>query len=33
MPVVHLKLSGFYELIPPGEYRNQPGIEANKAIK
>lgn len=25
--VVHLKLSGFYELIPPGEYGNEGGIE------
>ena len=27
--VVHLKLSGFYELVPPGEYGNQAGIVAN----
>ena len=26
--VVHLKLSGFYELIPPGEYGNLEGIKA-----
>jgi hypothetical protein len=25
--VVHLKLSGFYELIPPGEYGNEAKIE------
>jgi len=24
--VVHLKLSGFYELVPPGEYGNEAGI-------
>jgi hypothetical protein len=28
--VVHLKISGFYDLVPPGEYGNQAGIEANK---
>lgn len=27
--VVRLKLSGFYELIPPGEYGNQAGIAPN----
>jgi hypothetical protein len=27
--VVHLKLSGFYELVPPGQYGNQAGIVAN----
>jgi hypothetical protein len=27
--VVHLKLSGFYELVPPGHYGNQAGIVAN----
>jgi hypothetical protein len=27
--VVHLKLSGFYQLIPPGEYGNKAGIKAN----
>ena len=26
--VVHLKLSGFYDLVPPGEYGNQAGIKA-----
>ena len=26
--VVHLKLSGFYELVPPGEYGNLEGIKA-----
>ena len=25
--VVHLRLSGFYELVPPGEYGNEAGIE------
>jgi len=25
--VVHLQLSGFYELVPPGEYGNEAGIE------
>lgn len=25
--VVHLKLSGFYELVPPGEYGNEAGIK------
>jgi hypothetical protein len=25
--VVHLKLAGFYELVPPGEYGNEAGIE------
>jgi hypothetical protein len=29
--VVHLKISGFYDLVPPGEYGNELGIEANKA--
>lgn len=29
--VVHLKISGFYTLVPPGEYGNEAGIEANKA--
>ncbi len=28
--VVHLKLSGFYELVPPGEYGNAKGIEPAK---
>ena len=28
--VVQLKISGFYELVPPGEYGNNAGIEANK---
>jgi hypothetical protein len=28
--VVHLRLSGFYELIPPGDYGNQAGIVANE---
>jgi hypothetical protein len=31
--VVHLKLSGFYELVPPGEYGNQAGIVANVPIR
>ena len=26
--VVHLKLSGYYELVPPGEYGNQAGVKA-----
>jgi hypothetical protein len=30
--VVRLKISGFYDLVPPGEYGNDAGIEANKAI-
>jgi hypothetical protein len=30
--VVHLKLSGFYELVPPGQYGNQAGIVANRAL-
>jgi hypothetical protein len=30
--VVRLKISGFYELVPPGEYGNDMGIEANKAV-
>jgi hypothetical protein len=29
--VVHLKLSGFYELVPPGEYGNLAGIRARDA--
>jgi len=29
--IVHLKLSGFYELVPPGQYGNQAGIVANVA--
>lgn len=28
--IVHVKLSGFYELIPPGEYGNQTGIKATR---
>jgi hypothetical protein len=28
--VVRLKISGFYTLVPPGEYGNEAGIEANK---
>jgi hypothetical protein len=28
---VHLKLSGFYELVPPGEYGNEAGIEPEPA--
>lgn len=28
---VHLKLSGFYELVPPGEYGNEGGIEPQPA--
>ncbi len=27
--VVHLKLSGFYELVPPGQYGNLAGVKAN----
>jgi hypothetical protein len=30
--VVHLKMSGFYTLVPPGEYGNESGIEANKSL-
>jgi hypothetical protein len=30
--VVRLKISGFYELVPAGEYGNDAGIEANKPI-
>ncbi len=30
--VVHLKLAGFYELIPPGAYGNVAAIEANKSL-
>lgn len=30
--VVHLKISGFYTLVPPGEYGNEAGIEANKPV-
>lgn len=30
--VVRLKVSGFYDLVPPGEYGNEAGIEANKAL-
>lgn len=30
--VVHLKLAGFYELIPPGEYGNKAAIAANKTL-
>jgi hypothetical protein len=29
--VVKLKLSGFYELVPPGEYGNEAGIKAREA--
>jgi hypothetical protein len=29
--VVHLRLSGFYELVPPGEYGNEAGIEPKSA--
>jgi len=28
--VVHLKMSGFYELVPPGEYGNEGGIRPNR---
>jgi len=28
--VVQLKLAGFYDLVPPGEYGNNSGVEANK---
>jgi hypothetical protein len=31
--VVHQKISGFYTLVPPGEYGNDAGIEANKPVK
>jgi hypothetical protein len=31
--VVHLEISGFYTLVPPGEYGNDAGIEANKPVK
>jgi hypothetical protein len=31
--VVHLKISGFYALVPPGEYGNEAGIEANQPAK
>ncbi|HEU4627487.1 MAG TPA: hypothetical protein VFS52_22220 [Steroidobacteraceae bacterium] len=30
--VVHLKISGFYTLVPPGEYGNEAGIEANQPL-
>jgi len=30
--VVHLRISGFYDLVPPGEYGNEAGIEANKTL-
>jgi hypothetical protein len=30
--VVHLQISGFYTLVPPGEYGNEAGIEANKPL-
>jgi hypothetical protein len=30
---VHLKMSGFYQLIPPGEYGNLEGIQASAAAK
>jgi hypothetical protein len=30
--VVRLKISGFYDLVPPGEYGNDAGIEANKPL-
>ena len=30
--VVHLRIGGFYDLVPAGEYGNDFGIEANKAI-
>ena len=29
--MAHLKPSGFYELIPPGEYGNTAGIKAKTA--
>jgi hypothetical protein len=29
--VVKLKLSGFYELVPPGQYGNEAGIVAKRA--
>jgi hypothetical protein len=31
--VVHLKLAGFYELIPAGEYGNRASIEANRTLE
>jgi hypothetical protein len=31
--LVHLKISGFYTLVPPGEYGNEAGIEANQPAK
>jgi hypothetical protein len=31
--VVHLKISGFYTLVPSGEYGNEAGIEANQPAK
>ena len=30
---VHLKVSGFYELVPPGEYGNLDGIKPRPAPK
>jgi hypothetical protein len=30
--VVHLKISGFYDLVAPGEYGNNAGIKANEAM-
>ena len=30
--VVHLKISGFYDLVPPGDYGNEMSIEANRAL-
>ena len=30
---VHLKMSGFYQLVPPGEYGNLEGIQAPAAAK
>jgi hypothetical protein len=30
--VVHLRISGFYDLVPPGEYGNEAGIEANQPL-
>jgi hypothetical protein len=30
--IVRLRISGFYELVAPGEYGNEAGIEANKPL-
>ena len=31
--VVRLKISSFDDLVPPGEYGNEAGIEADKPLK